>query len=62
MRITPTPIEWSGLIKRHQTRGAWSPAEFAELMVVEQAAVSRWERGFRIPDLSMQRHLHGGCH
>jgi DNA-binding XRE family transcriptional regulator len=32
-------------------------AAFGELVGVEQATVSRWERGFHSPDLAMQRKL-----
>jgi transcriptional regulator with XRE-family HTH domain len=48
---------WDDLIRRYRRVHGMTQAVFAELIGVEQATVSRWERGFHSPDLGMQRKL-----
>lgn len=48
---------WDDLIKRYRRLNGLTQSAFAELVDVEQATVSRWERGFHEPDLGMQRRL-----
>lgn len=48
---------WYDLIKRYRRVNGLTQAVFAELVGVEQATVSRWERCFHEPDLHMQRRL-----
>ncbi len=48
---------WEGLIKRYRRVNGLTQAALAELLGVEQATVSRWERGNHAPDLGTQRRL-----
>jgi transcriptional regulator with XRE-family HTH domain len=48
---------WSDLIRRYRRANGLTQAAFAECVGVEQATVSRWERGFHAPDLTMQGRL-----
>ncbi|WP_046866756.1 helix-turn-helix transcriptional regulator [Microvirga massiliensis] len=48
---------WDGLIKRYRMINGLTQAALAEVLGVEQATISRWERGNHTPDLSIQRKL-----
>lgn len=48
---------WNDLIMRYRRLNGMTQSAFAELIGVEQATVSRWERGFHTPDLATQRKL-----
>lgn len=49
--------DWSGFIKRYRRANGLTQAALAELLSVEQATVSRWERQFHKPDLAIQKRL-----
>ena len=48
---------WSGILKRYRRANGLTQAALAELLDVEQATVSRWERNFHKPDISIQKRL-----
>lgn len=48
---------WDDLIKRYRRLNGLTQSAFAEIIGVEQATVSRWERGFHAPDLVVQKKL-----
>lgn len=48
---------WDDLIKRYRRVNGLTQATFGEVIGVEQATVSRWERGFHVPDLNIQKRL-----
>ena len=48
---------WDRVITRYRRLNGLTQAAFGELLGVEQATVSRWERGFHAPELSMQIRL-----
>jgi transcriptional regulator with XRE-family HTH domain len=48
---------WRGQIRRYRQAQGLTQAALAELLGVEQATVSRWERGVHVPDLNVQRKL-----
>lgn len=48
---------WDGLIRRYRKVNGLTQAALAELVGVEQATISRWERGNHDPDLNTQRRL-----
>jgi transcriptional regulator with XRE-family HTH domain len=48
---------WDGVIKRYRQVNGLTQAALAEAIGVEQATISRWERGTHTPELSTQRLL-----
>lgn len=48
---------WSAQIKRLRLLLLQTQEQFAEMICVEQATVSRWERGVQAPDIQAQRRL-----
>lgn len=50
-------LPWDDIIRRYRRLNGLTQAALAELLGVEQATVSRWERGFHQPDLGIQRRL-----
>jgi transcriptional regulator with XRE-family HTH domain len=52
-------ISWGQVIIRYRHLNGLTQAAFGELVGVEQATVSRWERGNQRPDLSVQKRLRG---
>lgn len=50
-------ILWGSHIRRYRRAQSLSQAELAEKLGVEQATISRWERGFHEPDLKFRRRL-----
>lgn len=48
---------WDGLIRRYRRVNGLTQAALADLIGVEQATISRWERGNHVPDLNTQRRL-----
>jgi len=48
---------WPAEIRRFRLLHAMKQANLAEILGVDQATVSRWESGFSIPELGMQRRL-----
>jgi DNA-binding XRE family transcriptional regulator len=48
---------WDRVIRRYRRVNGLTQAAFGEVLGVEQATVSRWERGFHVPDLAMQKRL-----
>ena len=49
--------DWVNLIRRYRKLHGLTQAAFSELIGVEQATVSRWERGWHVPELEIQRRL-----
>ncbi len=49
--------DWSGFLKRYRRAHSLTQAVLAETLGVEQATVSRWERGFHVPNLGIQHRL-----
>lgn len=49
--------DWVNLIRRYRKLRGLTQAAFSELIGVEQATVSRWERGVHVPELEIQRRL-----
>lgn len=45
------------IVRRIRLRGGWSQARFAEFFDVQQAMVSQWEGGLRIPQTDALAHL-----
>ena len=50
-------ISWERVIIRYRHLNGLTQAAFGEMIGVEQATVSRWERGNQRPDLSIQKRL-----
>ncbi len=48
---------WSDHLRRYRRLHALTQAALAEFLGVEQATISRWERGTHQPELGMQRRL-----
>lgn len=48
---------WDRVIARYRSLNGLTQAAFGELLGVEQATISRWERGFHVPELTMQKRL-----
>jgi transcriptional regulator with XRE-family HTH domain len=48
---------WDGVIRRYRQVNGLTQAALAEAIGVEQATISRWERGTHTPELSTQRRL-----
>jgi DNA-binding XRE family transcriptional regulator len=48
---------WSDQLRRYRRVHGLTQAVLAEILNVEQATVSRWERGVHEPDLSVRRRL-----
>lgn len=48
---------WSDQLRRYRRVHGLTQAVLAEILNVEQATISRWERGVHEPDLSVQRRL-----
>lgn len=50
-------MHWPTIIRRIRSRRAMKQTALAELLNVDQSAVSRWERGLAAPNLGAQRRL-----
>lgn len=50
-------MAWSDQLRRYRRLHGLTQAVLAETLNVEQATISRWERGVHEPDLSVQRRL-----
>jgi transcriptional regulator with XRE-family HTH domain len=50
-------MHWPGQLKRYRRIQGLTQAALAEILNVEQATISRWERGTHAPDLGVQRRL-----
>ncbi len=50
-------MDWADRIVRLRAARGWKQAALAELMGVDQATVSRWERGLQSPDVASRRRL-----
>lgn len=50
-------MEWAASIRRLRQSNGWKQAVLAELLGVDQATVSRWERGLQTPEVTMRRKL-----
>jgi DNA-binding XRE family transcriptional regulator len=50
-------MHWAGQLKRYRRIHGLTQAALAEVLNVEQATISRWERGMHAPDLGIQRRL-----
>ena len=48
---------WPALIKRLRFLASLKQCELAQQLGVDQATVSRWERGVYVPDIQLQRVL-----
>ena len=48
---------WDGVIRRYRQVNGLTQAALAEAIGVEQATISRWERGTHTPELNTQRRL-----
>lgn len=50
-------MDWAGRIVRLRAARGWKQAAVAEMLGVDQATVSRWERGLQSPDVAARRRL-----
>lgn len=50
-------MDWGTQLKRYRQAHGITQARLAEITNVEQATISRWERGTHTPELGMQRRL-----
>lgn len=50
-------IQWAAGIRRLRQSNGWKQTTFAEMIGVDQATVSRWERGLQTPEPSMRKRL-----
>jgi transcriptional regulator with XRE-family HTH domain len=50
-------VSWSDQLRRYRRVHGLTQVVLAEILNVEQATISRWERGVHEPDLSVQRRL-----
>lgn len=50
-------MDWGIQLKRYRQAHGITQARLAEITNVEQATISRWERGTHVPELGMQRRL-----
>lgn len=50
-------MQWAAGIRRLRQSNGWKQATLAEMVGVDQATVSRWERGLQTPELTMRRVL-----
>lgn len=50
-------MEWAGRIVRLRAARGWKQAAVAEMLGVDQATISRWERGLQSPDVTARRKL-----
>lgn len=50
-------MDWGTQLKRYRRAQGLTQARMAEITNVEQATISRWERGTHEPELGMQRRL-----
>lgn len=50
-------MHWASQLKRYRRNNGLTQVALAELFNVEQATISRWERGVHEPDLGFQRRL-----
>lgn len=48
---------WDRIISRYRRLNGFTQSAFGQMLGVEQATVSRWERGYHTPDLAMQKRL-----
>jgi len=50
-------MHWASQLKRYRRNNGLTQIALAEMLNVEQATISRWERGVHEPDLGFQRRL-----
>lgn len=50
-------MQWAAGIRRLRQSNGWKQATLAEMMGVDQATVSRWERGLQQPEVAMRKRL-----
>lgn len=48
---------WDRVIRRYRRVKGLTQAAFGDVLGVEQATISRWERGFHLPEVAMQKRL-----
>jgi len=48
---------WPALVRRIRLLSSLKQSDLADLLGVEQATVSRWERGIHIPDIALQKRM-----
>ena len=53
---------WAALVQRLRLLSSLKQSDLAHQLGVDQATVSRWERGTQIPDISVQKRLRDRLH